>query len=114
MTSIRAVTALCAIASASIFSVSARAQSAPAMSCDASGIGSVRLKADQPPKILEAAPATAGKDATAVQYCLVKVLVPEAINIWVGLPMDGKWNGRLQSIGGGGFRWAPSRAPTAP
>jgi hypothetical protein len=33
----------------------------------------------------------------------VKVLVPQAINIWVGLPMAGKWNGRLQSMGGGGY-----------
>jgi hypothetical protein len=39
-----------------------------------------------------------------VPYCLVKVLVPPAINIWVGLPTGGNWNGRLQSEGGGGYR----------
>jgi hypothetical protein len=38
-----------------------------------------------------------------VSYCLVKVLVPPAINIWVGLPTGGAWNGRLQSEGGGGY-----------
>lgn len=36
-------------------------------------------------------------------YCLVKVRVPRAINIWIGLPMGGAWNGRLQSVGGGGY-----------
>jgi len=86
---------------------------APVTSCDAAGIGAVKLTADKPPKILEAAPAVAGKDAAAVPYCLVKVLVPDAINIWVGLPMDGKWNGKLQSIGGGGYAGAVA-APAAP
>ena len=38
-----------------------------------------------------------------VSYCLVKVLVQPAINIWVGLPMDGSWNGRFQAMGGGGY-----------
>ncbi len=46
---------------------------------------------------------TAGSGAGAVPYCLVKVLVPRAIHIWVGLPTDGKWNGRWQSLGGGGY-----------
>jgi len=41
--------------------------------------------------------------AGAVPYCLVKVRVPEAIRIWVGLPMAGMWNGRWQSVGGGGY-----------
>jgi hypothetical protein len=85
------------------FGAAAHAQTKPVTTCDAAGIGAAKLTADKPPKILEAAPATAGKDATAVPYCLVKVLVPDAINIWVGLPMDGKWNGKLQSIGGGGY-----------
>src|SRR5205823_8507044 len=48
----------------------------------------------------------------AVPYCLVKVLVPTAINIWVGLPMDNRWNGRLQSLGGGGYAGSVG-APTA-
>jgi hypothetical protein len=51
---------------------------------------------------------TAGSGATAVPYCLVKVLVPQAIHIWVGLPMSGKWNGRWQSVGGGGYVGAVS------
>ncbi len=113
MISTRVVAALSAIAAASAFSAAAHAQATPVMSCDATGIGSVQLKADQPPKILEAAPATAGKDAAAVPYCLVKVLVPDAINIWVSLPMDGKWNGKLQSIGGGGYAGTVA-APAAP
>ncbi|MEJ0034656.1 MAG: tannase/feruloyl esterase family alpha/beta hydrolase [Gammaproteobacteria bacterium] len=89
-----AATAFCAIG---------HAQTKPVTTCDAAGIGAAKLTADKTPKILEAAPAMAGKDADAVSYCLVKVLVPEAINIWVGLPMEGKWNGKLQSIGGGGY-----------
>jgi hypothetical protein len=45
-------------------------------------------------------------------YCLVKVLVQPAINIWVGLPADGSYNGRFMSLGGGGFVGSVS-APTA-
>jgi len=85
------------------FGTLAQAQTKPVTTCDATGIGKAKLTADKPPKILEAALATAGKDADAVPYCLVNVLVPEAINIWVGLPMEGKWNGKLQSMGGGGY-----------
>ena len=49
--------------------------------CDAAGIGATELKADGPPvSILSVETATAG----SVSYCLVKVLVPQAINIWVG------------------------------
>ena len=36
-------------------------------------------------------------------YCLVKVLVKPAINIWVGLPADGTYNGHFQALGGGGY-----------
>eukprot|EP01043_Picozoa_sp_COSAG02_P078176 COSAG02_NODE_17472_length_1001_cov_0.937916_1_plen_205_part_10 len=38
-----------------------------------------------------------------VSYCLVKVLVQPSINIWVGLPSDGSWNGRFQAMRGGGY-----------
>ena len=85
----------------------------PIKSCDMSGIGSVMLVADGPPvTILDAAPATAGSGSSAVPYCLVKVLVPQAINIWVGLPTEGMWNQRLQSLGGGGYAGSVS-APTS-
>jgi hypothetical protein len=82
----------------------AHAHSSPPRSCDAAGIGSVRLVADGPPVTIEAVSMeTAGSGAGAVPYCLVKVLVPKAIHIWVGLPTGGKWNGRWQSLGGGGY-----------
>ncbi len=90
-------TALAALALA--FGFQARAQT-PITSCDAAGIGATKLAADGPKvAISSVSSATAG----AVHYCLVKVLVPEAINIWVGLPTDGAWNGRWQSVGGGGY-----------
>jgi hypothetical protein len=75
-------------------------------SCDAAGIGATKLEADGPPaNVLSVETGTAGN----VSYCLVKVLVPQAINIWVGLPMGGAWNGRWQSVGGGVY--AGSVAP---
>ena len=81
-------------------SVVGHAQS-PVTTCDAAGIGAVLLKTDDPrpvtPGILSVSTGTEG----SVSYCLVKVLVPQAINIWVGLPMNGSWNGRWQSVGGG-------------
>ncbi|MCI0432821.1 MAG: tannase/feruloyl esterase family alpha/beta hydrolase, partial [Gemmatimonadetes bacterium] len=64
----------------------------------------MRLRADGPPVTIESVSMeTAGSGASAVPYCLVKVLVPQAIHIWVGLPMEDKWNGRWQSLGGGGY-----------
>jgi hypothetical protein len=86
-------------------SFAARAQ-APVTTCDAAGIGATKLTADGPPVTISSASSEA---AGQVPYCLVKVLVPHAINIWVGLPMDGKWNGRWQSVGGGVY--AGSVAP---
>jgi hypothetical protein len=80
----------------------ARAQT-PTTTCDAAGIGSAQLAADGPRvSILSASRETAG----SVSYCLVKVLVPQAINIWVGLPLDGAWNARWQSVGGSGYAGA--------
>jgi Tannase and feruloyl esterase len=77
------------------------AQSLPG--CDAAGIGAVKLSAEEAtPQITSVAPGTAG----AVNYCLLKILVPKGINIWVGLPMNGAWNGRWQSVGGGGYAGA--------
>jgi hypothetical protein len=58
----------------------------PITTCDGAGIGSVTLFGDGPPvTILSATPAVTPAPAS-VRYCLVKVLVPTAINIWVGLP----------------------------
>src|SRR5262245_38952617 len=93
--------------------VAARAQIKPKTTCDLAGVGAVALTADVGGvKVLDAAPASAGAGEATVPYCLVKVLVPQAINIWVGLPMAGKWNGRLQSIGGGGYAGSVNE-PTA-
>jgi hypothetical protein len=76
----------------------------PVTSCDTAGIGSARLFADGPSVTIESVEtAIAGAGPTAMSYCLVKVLVPKAIHIWVGLPLDGRWNGRWQSVGGGGY-----------
>ena len=83
----------------------------PILTCDTAGIGSVPLVSDLPtlpstnPPNSSAATITSVSTGTTggVSYCLVKVLVPPAINIWVGLPTGGAWNGRLQSEGGGGY-----------
>ena len=81
------------------FTFTAEAQTSSCPTCDMDGIGSVVLEADVP--LVTILDATEETTLDGVPYCLVKVLVPEAINIWVGLPMDGEWNGRLQSEGGG-------------
>jgi hypothetical protein len=72
----------------------------PVQPCNSAGIGATVLDAEgMPATILEVTEENTG----TVKFCLVKLLVPEAINIWVGLPMDGQWNGRWQSFGGGGY-----------
>ena len=101
-----------AVAAAAVCAPRAFAQ-APTTTCDASGIGAVTLVADGPAVTIESvSTAAAGSGATAVPYCLVKVQVPQAIHIWVGLPMDGHWNGRWRSLGGGGYAGSVSN-PTA-
>jgi hypothetical protein len=82
---------------------SAAAQIATVNNCDRAGIGSTKLTADAPVTIISASAEVVGTGPTAAPYCLVKVRIPQAINIWVGLPMGGRWNGRLQSEGGGGY-----------
>ena len=87
------------------------ANTTPILTCDAAGIGNVKLVSGLPtlptttPPNDSSASITSVSTGTAsgVPYCLVKVLVPPAINIWVGLPTAGNWNGRLQSEGGGGY-----------
>jgi hypothetical protein len=90
--------------------------------CDSAGIGSVTLVADGPAVTIQSvATATAGSGAAAVPYCLVKVLVPnapgatvqEGVHISVGLPMGGHWNGRWQSLGGGGYAGSVSNPTSA-
>ncbi len=104
----RRAVAAAAILAASTFAAGANAQS-PITTCDAAGIGSVPLFGDGPPvTILSATPAVTPAPAS-VPYCLVRLLVPTAINIWVGLPNN--WNGRWQSLGGGGYAGSVS-APT--
>jgi hypothetical protein len=106
------VAGLAALASLAGLANEAAAQTTRETPCTTAGIGTLQLTADFPPSIVEVTEATAGKDAAAVPYCLVKVRVPEAVNIWVGLPMGGKWNGKLQSVGGGGYAGTVT-APTA-
>jgi hypothetical protein len=86
--------------------------STPLLTCDTAGLGSVRLVSDLPTLPTTTPPNDASATITSVAtgttpagvpYCLVRVLVPPAINIWVGLPTEGRWNGRLQSEGGGGY-----------
>lgn len=81
-----------------MLALGAHAQISPVTTCDSAGIGATTLIANAPVTILSAAPAITPAPAS-VPYCLVKVLVPQAINIWVGLPTS--WNGRWQSLGGG-------------
>ena len=71
------------------------------MPCTMQGIGATKLATDAATTILEVLSATTAKSATP--YCLVKVKVAQAINIWVTLPTGGKWNGGLRSTGGGGY-----------
>ena len=44
-----------------------------------------------------------GGGGGGVAYCLIKVLVTPAINIWVGLPGAESYNGRFMALGGGGY-----------
>jgi hypothetical protein len=82
--------------------VPALAGVSPITTCDMSGIGSVTLVTDDNPP---AAATIESVDAvTSPGNCLVKVLVPQAIHIMVGLPIGGAWNGRLQSEGGGVYQ----------
>jgi hypothetical protein len=69
--------------------------------CTKTGIGSSALTADAPASITAVSlePLADGRD----QYCLVGVHVGDNVNILVGLPMAGRWNGDLQAIGRGGY-----------
>ena len=64
------------------------------------GIGATKLTADAAVTILDAATGTTGSGPTDKPYCLVKVKVDPAVNIWVAMPTSA-WNGRFRSEGGG-------------
>ena len=91
--------------------LAAPVNSAPITTCDNAGIGSANLISDLPTLPTTNPPNDTSVTVTSVStgttnnvpYCLVKLLVKPAINIWVGLPTGGQWNGRLQSEGGGGY-----------
>ena len=72
----------------------------PTVTCSMAGIGATRLTADDTVTILDAATGTTGSGPADKPYCLVKVKVAQAINIWVAMPTSA-WNGRFRSEGGG-------------
>ena len=93
--------------------IAASSVQAQVTTCDQKGIGAVSLVADVPgAQVVSVETGVTGTGVGAVSYCLVKVLVPKAINIWVGLPTGGQWNGRWQSVGGGVY--AGTAALTVP
>src|SRR4051794_11463619 len=94
------------VVAASLLAQGAYAQAAPVMPCTAAGIGSVTLVGDGAPITILSAEEAVTAAPASVPYCLVKVQIPTAINIWVGLPTN--WNGRWQSLGGGGYAGAVS------
>jgi len=93
-----------------MFAHMGNAQMAPVMACSTAAFASVTVVADAPVTILSADPATTPAPAS-MPYCLVKVRIPTAVNIWVGLPNS--WNGRWQSLGGGGFAGSVSAPVSA-
>jgi hypothetical protein len=83
------------------FTAVSQAGPSPVTECSMAGIGSVALSTDDDPSVNATIESAASETASnGIPYCLVKVLVPEAIHIWVGLPTGGNWNQRLQSEGG--------------
>jgi hypothetical protein len=77
----------------------------PTTTCDMAGIGAAALSADAPVTVLEVATGTTGAGATDREYCLVKVKVDTAVNIWVSLPTT-SWNGRFRAEGNGVYAGA--------
>jgi hypothetical protein len=76
------------------------ASPAAAQDCSQAGIGSTQLAADAPVTIVSA---SIERPDGGDRYCLVSVRVGGNVNILVGLPMDGRWNGDLQAGGRGGY-----------
>jgi hypothetical protein len=100
----------------------AHAGVSPILTCDMAGVGSAPLVSDLPTLPTTTPPndtsvtvtsVSTGATNTGIPYCLVRLRVQPAININVALPMDGNWNGRLQSQGGGGYAGSVG-TPTGP
>lgn len=72
----------------------------PTGTCDMAGIGATTLSADAPVTVLAVSTGTTGAAATDREYCLVRVRVDTAVNIWVSLPTS-NWNGRFRAEGNG-------------
>ncbi len=72
----------------------------PATTCDMAGIGAAALTADAPVTVLEVSKGSTGTGTTDRDYCLVKVRVDPAVNVWVSLPTS-DWNGRFRAEGNG-------------
>lgn len=94
----------------------------PVAECSSTGIGSAVMVSDLPTLPSTNPPndtsvtvtsVSTGTTTSGMPYCLVKLLVQPAINIWVALPTGGNWNGRLQSEGGGGYAGSVNVASTA-
>lgn len=64
------------------------------------GIGATRLSADAPVTILDVSEGNTGSGPRDRGYCLVKLKVDAAVNIWVALPSS-DWNGRFRAEGNG-------------
>jgi len=78
----------------------------PTGSCTMAGIGAVAYTADAPVTVLEASTGTTtGVPGRDKPYCLVKLRVDTAVNIWVALPTAG-WNGRFRAEGNGVYAGA--------
>ncbi len=63
------------------------------------GIGSITYTADKAITILGVTQETM-TGSPSIQYCLVKLKVDPAINIWVSMPLKA-WNGRFRAEGNG-------------
>lgn len=71
----------------------------PTAACNMQGIGATQFTADANVTVLDVSSgATTG--GTPVPYCLVKLKVDPAVNIWVTMPAT-NWNGRFRAEGNG-------------
>jgi pimeloyl-ACP methyl ester carboxylesterase len=77
---------------------------APVTDCTMAGIGATALTADAPVTILDVSTGTTGTGSSDKPYCLIKVKVDPQVNIWVAMPTEKNWNGRLRAEGGGAYQ----------